>query len=106
MALNPSGYGSSRGFGQGRGPLFPPFAQATDVRAGAERHILLTQTGQFGHTQASLHGQQEEGVVALADPRLARWGGQQRLDFRADQEVNEWSCMAFTGNGQHSLNEG
>src|SRR5580658_4807055 len=106
MSLNPGGHGSGRWLGQRRGPLFPSFAQATDMRTGAERYILLTQTGHFGQTQPSLHGQQEESVVALADPGLARRGGQQRLDFRSDQEVNEWSCVAFTGNGQHALNEG
>jgi hypothetical protein len=76
------------------------------MRTSAERHIVLMQTGQFRQTQPSLHGQQKEGVVALADPRLGRRGSQQRLDFRADQEVNEWSCVAFTGNGQHTLNKG
>ena len=99
MSLNPGGYGSGRRLGQRRGPFFPPFAQTTDMRTGAERYILLTQAGQFGQTEPRLHGQQEEGMVALADPRLARRGGQQRLDLRADQEVNEWSNMAFTRNG-------
>jgi integrase len=69
--------------------------QTTDMSTGAERHILLAQTGQFGQTHPGLHVQQQEGVVALADPRLARRGGQQRLDLRANQEVNEWSSMAF-----------
>ncbi len=39
--------------------------------AGAECHVLLTQTGQLGQTQAGLHGDQKKGVIALSDPSLA-----------------------------------
>ena len=84
ISLNPGGHGSGRRLSQRRGPLFPSFAQATDMRTGAKRHILLTQTGQFGQAQPSLDSQQEEGMIALANPCLARRGGQQRLDFRAN----------------------
>ena len=50
--------------------------------AGAEVQIAAAEPDQLGGSQPGLDGEQQEGVVAAADPGRLVWGGEQRVDLR------------------------
>ena len=49
-------------------PFFAAFAVAAQVGAGAELDVRAAQPGELGDAQAGLDGDEQQGVVAAADP--------------------------------------
>ena len=59
--------------------------------------------GHLGEAQTGLYGQQNEGVITPARPRTLIRSSQQGIDFGACEELDQGSCGAFIGDGEHPL---
>lgn len=71
-----------------RGASFlPTFADTPHMRAAAEMDGVPVQADQLGEAQAGLGREQQQGVVAAAEPRRPIWRGKDRLDLGACQEM-------------------
>ena len=67
--------------GERRDPLLAAFAVAAQVGAGAELDVRAGEGGELGDAQAGLDGDEEQRMVAAADPGVAVGRGQQRVDL-------------------------
>ncbi|SRR5713226_8481117 len=52
--------------GEGSTPLLSALTMAPNVRADTQFHVLTAKPGQFRNSQTSLHGQEQQRVVALS----------------------------------------
>ena len=77
-----------------------------NMSTGTERDVVACQSGHFGQTEPCLHGHQEEGVIAPAEPSTEIGRCEQRLDFRTREKMNLGPREALAGHGQHTLNLG
>ena len=89
------GLGGERG-----GPVLAALAVAADVRPGAEVDVLAVQAGELGDPQAGLDGEQEQGVVAAAEPGGAVRGGEQRVDLVGGEVADDRPLAASGRDGQ------
>ena len=77
-----------------------------DVRAGAETQVAAGQAEQFAGAEPGLGGEQDQGVVATADPRCLVGGGEQRLELRLGEEGDQRVVVAFGRDRQDALDAG
>jgi hypothetical protein len=73
--------------------------------AGAEVDGVPVEADQFGEAQARLERDQQQGVVAAAEPRRPIGGGKDCLDLRARQEVHLPLVVALARYGEHALDQ-
>jgi hypothetical protein len=83
--------------------IFPTFPDALEVRPGPKGNIFTAKPGELRQAQAGLHGHQQQGVIASADPVLAVYSSKQRIDFCSRQEPDQWALAAFVGYRQYPL---
>src|ERR1700722_457222 len=74
--------------GQRRGPFLPPLADTPHMSAGAKVDGVPVEADQFGEAQARLDRNQQQGVIAAAEPRRPIGRGEDGLDLGARQEVH------------------
>jgi hypothetical protein len=58
----------ARRFGQRDASFFAALPNHMNMRTSTERDVVACQSGHFGQTEPRLHGHQEEGVIAPAEP--------------------------------------
>ena len=92
--------------GQRRASFFPPLADTSHVSPGAEMDGVPVETDQFGEAQAGLNREQQQGVVAAAEPRRTIGHAKDCLDFGAGQEANLPLVVALAWDREHTLDEG
>ena len=83
-----------------------PLPMAADVRAGAEAHVAAGQADQLGGAQPGLDGEQDQRVVAAADPGRLVGGGEQRVDLGFGEERDERLVEALGRDRQDALDRG
>ena len=76
------------------------------MSAGAEMDGVPVEADQFGEAQARLNRDQQQGVVAAAEPRRPIGRAEDCLDFGAGQEANLPLVVALARDREHTLDEG
>ena len=71
--------------------------------AHAQRHVPPLEARQLGNAQAGLHGHQQQGVVAAAEPGVEVGRGQHGGDLRPRQEGDQAPGVALPRDGQHPV---
>ena len=71
--------------------------------AGAERHVLSTESGQLGNPQARLDGDEEQRAVAPSDPGGGVGAVEEGLDLLLDEELHDPALKALARDGEHAL---
>ena len=99
----PGGPPSERG--QRSGPLLPPFADTAYMSAGAEVNGVPIKPNQLREAQARLGRDQQQGVIAVAEPRRPIGGGEKRLDLGSRQEVHLSLVVALARYGEYALDQ-
>ena len=74
--------------------------------AAAEHHVLASQSDQLGDPQAGLDRDEQQGVVAPADPAGAVGAGQEGVDFVLGQELHDGALGALGRDGKDACDEG
>jgi len=75
-----------------RDALFSAFADAVDVRVGAEADVAEGEAGQLRDAQAGLRGEQDDGVITATDRGRSVGRGEQRVDSGSVRNVmSAWS---------------
>ncbi len=105
LSIDPSSDCGRRRLGQRGASFFSSFALAADMRTRSERYVLVPQTGQFGQAQTSLDRHQQEGVVALTQPRVPIRHREQYVNLAANQKVDHRARMPLARDGEHSLDQ-
>ena len=91
--------------GQRSGPLLAPFADASHVCARPKVDGIPVKASQLGEAQSRLRRDQQQGVIASAEPRRSIWGGENRLDLWSRQEVHLSLVVALARYCEHTLNQ-
>jgi len=86
--------------------FLPAFADAPHVRAGAEMDGVPVQADQLGEAQAGLGREQQQGVVAAAEPRRPVGRGKDRFDLDAREEMHFTLIVSLARYREHALDEG
>src|SRR5205085_5014154 len=76
---------------------------AAQVGAGGQHDVGAAQCGELGDAEAGLNAQEQERMVASAEPRRAIGCREQRLDLDARERRDEATGAALRRNGEHSL---
>ncbi len=76
------------------------------MRTGAEAQIAAGQADQLAGTQPGLGAQQDQGVVAAADPRGLVGGVKQGVELVVGEERDERVIVAFGWDRQDALDRG
>jgi hypothetical protein len=94
------------GVGGERGaPLLTSFAEAADVRPGSELDVSAAEPDEFGDPQPGLEGDEEQGVIAAADPSAAVGGGEKGGGLGSAEEAHLDAVGSFGRDGKHPLDE-
>ena len=89
--------------GERRGPFLPSLAEASHMSAAAQKDGVPIEIDQLGKTQASLHGEQQQGVIAPPQPCRSIRGGEDGLDLRSVKEMDLTLVVALARYRQHTL---
>src|SRR5664279_1972961 len=92
--------------GERRRSLLSSFAEAGDVRPGAELHVSPAQRGQLGHPQPCVSGYGEKCPVTAPPPGVGVGRSEQGVDFVVVEERHHPRIRAFCWDGEHSGDEG
>jgi hypothetical protein len=84
---------------------FPPLALAANVRAGAQDHVVASQSNQLGHPESCLNSKEQECAVSSANPSASVRSGKKHLDFFAGEELHWPALEPLARNGEHPLTE-
>ena len=65
--------------------------------------VLAGEPGHLGHAKARLDGHQEKRVIASAEPGTLIGRGEQSIDFRTGEKLDQRPRETLAGNSQHTL---
>lgn len=102
--LEPGFHSGDRLFGERSTALFAALAVTTDMGSRTQDGITMTKANKFRKTKARLNGQEEKGLIPLSRPGGLVRGGQECLNFRIAEEINQGTVVSFGGHGQDTLN--
>ena len=91
------------GFGDGGAAFFASLADDVDVSAGSEDEVVACEPSHLGYAQTRLDGYKEKGVIAPAKPGALIRSGQQGIDFRTREKLDQGPREALAGNREHPL---
>ena len=74
------------------------------MSASAEDDVLAGETGHLRYSEAGLRSQEKKGVIAPAKPGALIRSGEQSIDFRTREELDQGPGETLAGNGKHALN--
>src|SRR5690606_5719833 len=86
-----------------RAPFLAALADASDVRAGAEGDIAAVEAGNLRKAQTRLDREEQQHMVAAADPVCSIGCGEDRVDLRARQEMDLALLGELAGYGEDAL---
>jgi hypothetical protein len=75
------------------------------MRACGEADILLSNRSGLGKPQTGLNDGQQKRMIAAAQPFIAVWNCQQRIDLRSREKAHQGTCLPLVGNRQHALDQ-
>ena len=84
---------------------FRPFAEATDVGAGAELYVAYVQAGQLGDPETGLDGQVQQGVVSSPGPAVPVGSVEQSVRLVVVEVADVLAFTALGGNVEHPGDE-
>lgn len=73
------------------------------MSAAAQKDGIPVEIDQLGKTQAGLHGEQQQGVIAPPQPCRPIRGGEDGLDLRSVKEMDLTLVVALARYRQHTL---
>jgi hypothetical protein len=86
--------------------LLSAFAQAVDVRAGAQADVGAGECGEFGNPKAGLDSQDQQGMIAAPGPGRGVWGGEKCGGLGFGEVGDEPAIEAFGRDCQDALDHG
>jgi hypothetical protein len=88
---------------QRRAPHLPTFAQATDVRNGAELHILTSKRCDLAIAQAGLDSEEQECPVPPSNPCPGVGSGHEGCGLFLGKKLDGMALVALGGDRKDAL---
>jgi hypothetical protein len=76
------------------------------VSAGSKDEVRACESGHLGDAQTRLDRDQKKRMIAPTRPGALIGRGQQGIDFRTREKLDQRAGKPLTGNGEHPLNLG
>lgn len=100
-SLNPGGQDRNGLAGQGRRALLSSFAGDLAVSTGAELDVIDVKADELRYAHAGLDHEQQQRMVAAAEPGAGVGSGEQRLDLCRVEVVDDGVLVAFGRDRHH-----
>jgi hypothetical protein len=84
-------------------PFLAAFADASNMRAGAEHDVAAIKAGDLRKAQARLDREEQQHMIAAAQPACSIGRGEDRVDLRARQKMDLALLGKLAGDRENAL---